>query len=72
MRMRNGNRVVRVKASQRPAFSYDIGWSLCRTMESETALTPIVKSLNGAVKAPKNFDYDYKKLIDEIRTEKYL
>jgi hypothetical protein len=39
---------------------------------NKTELTPIVKSLKGAVKVPENFDYDYKKLMDEIRTEKYL
>jgi hypothetical protein len=39
---------------------------------NEVELTPIVKSLKGAVKAPENFDYNYKKLIEEIRTEKYL
>jgi hypothetical protein len=40
--------------------------------QNEVKLTPIVKSLKGAVKVPENFDYDYKKLMDEIRTEKYL
>ncbi|GHT48618.1 hypothetical protein FACS189474_2760 [Bacteroidia bacterium] len=39
---------------------------------NEVELTPIVKSLKGAVKAPENFDYNYKKLMEEIRTEKYL
>ena len=35
-----------------------------------TDLTPIVKSLKGAFKAPKNFDY--KKELSKRLTEKYL
>lgn len=36
----------------------------------ETELTPIVKSLKGSFKAPKNFDY--KKELSKRLTEKYL
>jgi hypothetical protein len=40
--------------------------------QKDIELTPIVKSLKGSVKAPENFDYDYKKQLTEILTEKYL
>jgi uridine kinase len=38
--------------------------------ESEIELTPIVKSLKGSFKAPK--DFDYKKELTKGLTEKYL
>jgi replicative DNA helicase len=38
--------------------------------KSEIELTPIVKSLKGAFKAPKNFDY--KKEISKRLADKYL
>lgn len=36
----------------------------------ETDLTPIVKSMKGSFKAPKNFDY--KKELSKKLTEKYI
>ena len=39
-------------------------------LQNEIELTPIVKSLKGAFKAPKNFDYK-KELINRL-SEKYL
>jgi len=38
--------------------------------KSEKAMTPIVKSLKGAFKAPS--DFDYKKELEKGLSEKYL
>ena len=38
--------------------------------KSETTMTPIVKSLRGAFKAPS--DFDYKKELEKSLSEKYL
>ena len=38
--------------------------------KSETTMTPIVKSLRGAFKAP--YDFDYKKELEKSLSEKYL
>jgi hypothetical protein len=38
---------------------------------SKVELTPAVKSLMGSFKAPKVFDYDYKKILKKKKTEKY-
>lgn len=35
-------------------------------------LTDTVKSLKGSVKAPEKFDYNYKKILTEQLTQKYL
>jgi hypothetical protein len=40
--------------------------------EKEIEVSPWIQSLRGSVKVPKDFDYDYKRIIGEIRTEKYL
>ena len=43
------------------------------TVEEEKAekdITPLVKSLQGSFKAPK--DFDYKKALSDILAEKYL
>lgn len=44
--------------------------SLTKNDSNKKELSPIIESLKGSFKAPKNFDY--KKELDKRREEKYL
>jgi hypothetical protein len=40
--------------------------------KKEIEVSPWIQSLRGSLKVPKDFDFDYKRIIEEKRNEKFL
>jgi hypothetical protein len=38
----------------------------------QTEVSPMVRSMQGGINVPENFDYDYKKLLKKRLSDKYL